>query len=179
MLMNNVNKKSQDVENKYENLYQVLVQEVSTYNKLSELMLKKQKSIISGDITALQDLTAKEQSVVREANAFSNTRHFLLKEILVKLGRNSSNASLSHLLELTGHSRDNQWLLIKDRLYETVDKIRKINFENQELLKTSLTFVKEMVKVFFPADNTFNNTYSEDGKVRNQNKIKKVLDCQI
>jgi len=164
---------------KFDDLYQVLLQESSAYDSLTGLLEKKQKAIIVGDIDAIQDLTAKEQSVIKQANAFSTTRLFVLKELQAKLNKKSGNVSLSNLLEISGKSEETQWIGIKQKLNNAVENIRKLNFENQELLKTSLAFVKEMVKVFFQNKEVGNGTYSEKGKVIPDSKSQKVLDCQI
>ncbi len=174
-----MNDKKKNYQVKFDDLYQVLIQESVVYEKLIKIMGQKQKSIIEGNITALQDYTAKEQAIIREANTFSNTRLFILKEILSKLNTNIKNASLSNLLEISGKSREKHWQNIQHKLNNAIDKIRIINYENQELIKTSLTFVKEMVKVFFPKVAHANGTYTEKGKVLSENKSQQVFNCQI
>lgn len=177
--MSDVNSMAKNYQVKFDDLYQVLIQESTVYEKLIKLMEQKQRSIIEGNITALQDYTAKEQAIIREANTFSNTRLFILKEILAKLNKNTNNASLTNLLELSGKSKEKHWQNIKQKLNNAIDKIRVLNFENQELLKTSLAFVKEMVKVFFPKDEYANGTYTSKGKVVPENKTQQVLNCHI
>jgi len=161
------------------NLYQLLIQESALFDNLITLLEKKQESIIKGKIDDLQDYTAKEQLIVRQADAFSDTRQYLVQKILNDSNNKEQMISLSNFLEMTDRSKDKKWTTIKNKLDSAVQKIRKINFENHELLQTSLAFVKEMVRVFLPKDKNSNNTYSKDGKIPDAEKRQEVLNCQI
>lgn len=171
--LNNNNKQNLD------NLYQILVQESALCDNLISLLEKKQESIIKGQIEELQDYTAKEQSIVRQANAFSDTRQYLVKKILDDSDNKEKIISLSNFLQMTNRTKEKKWSSIKDKLDAAVQKIRKINFENHELLQTSIAFVKEMIRVFLPKDKDSNQTYSKNGKMTDAEKRQQVLNCQI
>jgi len=162
----------------FDDLYDVLLKESSAYENLKELLEKKQKSIIIGDVSQIQDLTAKENVVIKQANAFSNNRVFILRKILAKFDKNSKSISLSNLLEISGKSNELKWRTIKNKMNQVIDAIKRLNFENQQLLKTSLALVKDMVKVFFPVEKNNLRTYSIQGKVIQDSKTK-VLDYQV
>lgn len=162
-----------------DNLYQLLIQESALYDNLVTLLESKQKSIIKGNVENLQDYTAKEQALVRQATAYSDSRQYLVKKLLNDSENNDKLISLSNFLQMTNRSNDSQWSNIKNKLDLAVQKVKKINFENHELLQTSLAFVKEMVRVFIPKDKNLNSTYSKDGKINGAEKRQEVLNCQI
>ncbi len=161
------------------NLYQLLIQESALLDTLIVLMENKQKSIVKGNVEDLKEYTAKEQLIVRQANAFSDTRQYLVQKILNNSNNKDRVISLSNFIELTNRSSDKQWSGIRNKLDSAVQKVRKINFENNELLQTSIAFVKEMVRVFLPIDKNLAGTYSKDGKLPESNKRQEVLNCQI
>lgn len=161
------------------NLYQILIKESALLDNLIVLLEKKQKSIIKGNIEGLKEYTAKEQLVVRQANAYSDTRQYLVQKILNDSDKKDRMVSLSNFIELTNRSADKQWTGIRDKLDRAIQKIKRINFENHELLQTSLAFVKEMVRVFIPKEKDSAGTYSKEGRVSESEKRQKVLNCQI
>lgn len=162
-----------------DNLYQILVQESALCDNLISLLEKKQDSIIKGKIEELQNYTAKEQSIVRQANAFSDTRQYLVQKILNDSDSKDKMISLSNFLQMTNRSKDKQWNSIKNNLDIAIQKIKRINFENHELLQTSMAFVKEMIRVFLPKDKNSNETYSKSGKMTDTEKRQQVLNYQI
>ena len=161
------------------NLYDILVQESALLDNLLDLLEKKQKSIVDGKVEELKDFTAREQLIIRQANAYSDTRQYLVKKILDDGQNKDKIISLSQFLELTNKKEDKKWNGIRHKLDNAIQKVKRINFENHELLQVSMAFVKETIRVFIPRNKDAANTYSKDGKISDSTKRQEVLNCQI
>ncbi len=170
----------QNPEQGYETLFQVLLQEAALYEQLIEKLVLKQQAIINGNITRLNELTASEQSIVQKAQALSTLRSSIMQKIFNTWGVNIKDASLSEMLQYSGKSTNPEWLKLTQKLKLGIQQVNRLNRENQQLINSSLQFVRDLVKLIFPADEVPKNTYNKDGDLSgNEKTTKKVLDFQV
>ncbi len=161
-----------------ERIYSLVSQEIALYEQLIDTARQKQTAILSNDRTLLQELTATEQMQANRALNMIETRQLLLREIFKNLEL-EVETTLSNLLQFTGKSIDPDWIRAYRRLTEKVKELTRLNFENQQLLRTSLFYLREVVSVLFPGDKNRLNVYDKNGSMNGRKQESKVLNYQV
>jgi len=127
-----------------ENLIDVLTKECSEYEELLELSQKKTPIIIRGDLEQLQQITDEEQVVVSRIGNLEKKRVEVTADIANVLNRDVTILKLSNLIEMFSARPEEQKILseIHDRLQQAVNNLKKINEQNEQLIKNALEMVE-------------------------------------
>ena len=127
-----------------EELLDTLEKEHVEYETLLELSERKTPIIIKGNITALEKITDEEQIVVNRISHLDSRRETVTKDIANVINKDVETLKLSTLIELLASQPNEQRRLseIHDRLQKTVGMIRRLNEQNQELIRHSLEMVE-------------------------------------
>ena len=126
-----------------ENLIDVLTKECSEYEELLELSQKKTPIIVKGDLEQLQQITDEEQVVVSRIGNLEKKRIEVTADIANVLNRDVTILKLSNLIEMFSTRPEEQRILseIHDRLQQAVKNLKKINEQNEQLIKNALEMV--------------------------------------
>ena len=126
-----------------ENLIDVLTKECSEYEELLELSQKKTPIIVKGDLEQLQKITDEEQVVVSRISNLEKKRIEVTADIANVLNRDVTILKLSNLIEMFSTRPEEQRILseIHDRLQQAVKNLKKINEQNEQLIKNALEMV--------------------------------------
>ncbi len=127
-----------------EDLIDALHQECDLYEALMELSGKKTTVIVAGDLDELSRITDEEQECVSEIVAQDKRRSALMKDIASVLNRDVESLRLIDLVDiLEKRPKEQKRLAVeRDRLKRITDQVRRVNGQNQELLKSSLEMVE-------------------------------------
>lgn len=127
-----------------ENLIDVLTKECSEYEELLELSQKKTPIIIKGDLEQLQQITDEEQVVVSRISNLEKKRIEVTADIANVLNRDVTILKLSNLIEMFSARPEEQKILseIHDRLQQAVNNLKRINEQNEQLIKNALEMVE-------------------------------------
>lgn len=143
-------------------VFRNLVEEVSIYESLAESALNKQKAIIKNDVPALKRYSDMEQTFVKKGNSLTDNR----LKLIHAAQHDKKNNSLSVFINKNGLFADREWSNLENRLNTALNKIKRLNIENAMLLKTSLGFTQNMIKMFYPKERNATSTYTREGKTR-------------
>ncbi|MCB0281073.1 MAG: flagellar protein FlgN [Calditrichae bacterium] len=143
-------------------VFRNLVEEVSVYESLAESALNKQKAIIKNDVPALKRYSDMEQTFVKKGNSLTDNRLRLIHTS----PHDKKNNSLSVFISKNGLFADREWSNLENRLNTALNTVKRLNIENAMLLKTSLGFTQNMIKMFYPKDKKMTSTYTREGKTR-------------
>ena len=127
-----------------ETLVDVLDREGSLYEKLLGLSSRKTTIIIKGDLKALAEITDEEQCIIGDIQAAEKQRQTAMTDIANVLNMDVNSLKLTDLIQvLEKRPADQKKLAVqRDRLVAVADNVRRVNGQNQELLKSSIEMVQ-------------------------------------
>ncbi len=133
-----------------DNLVEVLEQENTQYEKLTELALTKKEAIIKADIKLLEEVTGQEQEVTSLLRNLDIRRDAVLKDMADVLGKNFDEMTVTRLIGYLDQQPEEQKRLsiIREKILETGEKMHKANKRNEELLKQALEMVEFDLTLF-------------------------------
>ena len=127
-----------------ETLVDVLDRECSLYEKLLGLSSQKTTIIVKGDLKALAEITDEEQYIIGDIQGLEKERTTAMKDIANVLNMDVNSLKLTDLIQiLEKRPVDQKNLAVqRDRIVTVADNVRRVNGQNQELLKSSLEMVQ-------------------------------------
>ena len=127
-----------------ENLVQVLSDECTMYEQLLGLSSRKTAIIVSGNLKALAEITDEEQCVIGKIASLDKKREVAMENIASVLNTDVDSLKLTDLIGILEKRPEDQKSLAvqRDRLVNVAGNVRRVNSQNQELLKSSLEMVK-------------------------------------
>ena len=127
-----------------ETLVDVLDRECSLYEKLLGLSSQKTTIIVKGDLKALAEITDEEQYIIGDIQGLEKERTTAMKDIANVLNMDVNSLKLTDLIQvLEKRPADQRNLAVqRDRLVAVADNVRRVNGQNQELLKSSIEMVQ-------------------------------------
>ena len=127
-----------------ETLVNVLDREGSLYEKLLGLSSRKTTIIIKGDLKALAEITDEEQCIISDIQSAEKERQTAMTDIANVLNMDVNSLKLTDLIQvLEKRPADQRNLAVqRDRLVAVADNVRRVNGQNQELLKSSIEMVQ-------------------------------------
>ena len=127
-----------------ETLIDVLDKECTMYEKLLGLSGRKTTIIIQGDLKALAEITDEEQCIINDIQALEKQRVTAMTDIANVLNMDVDSLKLTDLIGVLEKRPVDQKNLAKqrDRLVSVADNVRRVNGQNQELLKSSIEMVE-------------------------------------
>ena len=127
-----------------ENLVDVLDKECTLYEKLLGLSSRKTTIIIQGDLKALAEITDEEQYIISDIQGMEKQRVTAMTDIANVLNMDVNSLKLTDLIQVLEKRPTDQKNLAfqRDRLVSVADNVRRVNGQNQELLKSSIEMVQ-------------------------------------
>ena len=125
-------------------LIDILEQECNIYNELLPLALEKTQVIVRNDLTALQQITEREQSSVDRVNFLEHKRDHVMVNIKSVLNRRAGEFTLKTLIELLNKQPKEQRVLsnLYDNLRRTIYRLADVNEHNKALIQQSLEMIE-------------------------------------
>jgi len=141
-------------------LMEVMLEEIAAYDYLAEVLLEKQKAIVANQMEAIEHHSSTEKMIVRKANQLTETRRQLMSSVI------NPGEEPGSLLTLRQHfpAQAGFWERMQTRTERTVSRIMRINNENRQLLEASVSFVRDMIHLFYPRQKAESAIYSPQGQ---------------
>lgn len=133
-----------------DDLIDVLTGENEEYGKLAVLSKEKKQVIINADVPALEKIVDKEQDVASTIQNLDNRRRKVMHDMAVVLNKPEDDFTLTTIIDMLGSQPKERERLqnVKDQLKTTLEEVRKINEQNQILLKQALDMVEFDLTLF-------------------------------
>ena len=127
-----------------ENLVDVLDKECTMYEKLLGLSSRKTSIIVKGDLKALAEITDEEQYVISDIQGLEKQRVTAMTDIANVLNMDVNSLKLTDLIKVLERRPTDQknLALQRDKLVSVAGNVRRVNGQNQELLKSSIEMVQ-------------------------------------
>lgn len=158
-------------------LFQLLLEEIHAYSYMAETVKQKQEAIIQNKLTEMENLTGVERLLVKKVELMIQARENYLKELL---GNSESEKplQLSNFIETLPAEEQARWRSLQQRISRTVDKIRRINLENHQLVQSSLNYVRGVIDMLYAMDEEA-VLYSSNGQEQKAPLSKQVVNYNV
>lgn len=161
-----------------EKLYMVLLDEIHTYQNLADTLKQKQEAIIHRQIEELENLNGVEHLLMNKVQVLLQTReHYLQKVAGKEMGE--SFPQLNEFIKGLDKEEQPRWQSLEESIHQTVGKIHRINFENQQLIRASLTYIHGLVDVLYPKEVSAGKVNAAMGNENTQVAIKSFQNVNI
>ena len=127
-----------------EELVMILSKEEEIYKELLPVVEEKTQIIIRNDLTALSEITEKEQLVIEQVTSLEHKRDEVIVNMGVVLNRNPATLTLKKIISLLEKQPDEQKKLaeLHDSLTGILKRLSDINVRNQSLIEQSLEMIE-------------------------------------
>lgn len=159
-------------------LYMVLIEEIHAYQYLADTVKEKQKVIIKNQIEELENLTGIERLLVKKVEVLLKTREEYLRKAALERSAKPS-VRLRDFIGLLDENEQPRWKSLEERIHRTVEKIRRINLENQQLIRSSLNFINGLVEMLYPQEEGARNLYTAHGEANTKAAVKSLVNVNI
>ncbi|MHB2155665.1 flagellar protein FlgN [Calditrichota bacterium GD2] len=132
-------------------LFQLLLEEIHAYSYLAETVKQKQEAIIKNNLQTMENLSGVERLLVKKVELMLQTREKYLNELLSNSGSDLP-LQLNSYIEQLPLEEQARWRSLQQRISRTVDKIRRLNRENQQLVQSSLNYVRGVIEMLYAMD---------------------------
>lgn len=123
-----------------EELVNVLDAEKKIYTMLVGYEERKKDVLIAADVTALEEITTKEQLAGDDLIAYSNQQIQILKDIATVLGRTDEKMTVTRLISLLDTQPKVQMQLTeaRDSLLEAANRMKSLSEQNAVLIRQAI-----------------------------------------
>ena len=123
-----------------EELVNVLDAEKKIYTTLVGYEERKKDVLIAADVTALEEITTKEQLAGDDLIAYSNQQIQILKDIATVLGRTDGKMTVTRLISLLDTQPKVQMQLTeaRDSLLEAANRMKILSEQNAVLIRQAI-----------------------------------------
>lgn len=161
-LSNKLKKEGTVLASLIEDLTSTLNEEDKIYKKLIPIEEEKTQIIIENNLQALSEVTKKEQEFIAMINQLEKKREEIVKNIGVVLNRDSSNLTISAIIEmLEGQDEQVNLASVYDKLSNTLTNMVSINNRNKILIEQSLDMIEFNMNFYQSVQNINNNNYDK------------------
>lgn len=127
-----------------EELIDTLGQEADIYKELITIAENKTQVIVSNDLNALQEITAKEQLLVDKVNVLDKKREEIINNIGIVVSKNPNSINIRTVIKMMDNQPNEKKRLceIHDKLKNTLRRLVEINNHNKSLIQQSLEMIE-------------------------------------
>lgn len=141
-------------------LVEVLGHEAELLEALYEVLKRQQDGLVESDIKMISDNVSRQIDILKEIESIEMERNNILSAIGKEVG---AGIGLESLIESAPDYISRRLASLREGLREVVSQIRKVNEQNQLLIRQSLSYVQTMLKEIAGEDDACG--YGADGKV--------------
>ncbi len=161
----------------FNELIDVLDQEIDIYNDIFKISRDKTGIIVEGNVDELEKIVQEEQKLVVKVAQMENQRNIILYKISRALAMKADELTLSTLIDNTeGPIRDK----LKDRqqgLQKLINELMECNNINSKLIRNSLDYIDFSINLIAASESQDNN-YGMDAE-KSSVKSKSKFDLKV
>lgn len=124
-----------------DNLIKVLDYENRLYRQLFSIAESKSDIIINGEIESLQATIADEQRLAADLNKLTEAREQIVGQIGKKTGKAVKDVIVTDIISELPEEQAKKLSAVKDKLKDTISKLKAQNALNKKLLQNALDYV--------------------------------------
>lgn len=171
------NLKPSSKESTKDKLFQLLLEEIHAYSYMVETVKQKQEAIIHNKLKEMENLTGVERLLVKKVEQMLESREKYLRKLLGN-AESDQPLQLNSFIEALPVEEQARWRSLQQRISRTVDKIRRINLENHQLVQSSLNYVRGVIDMLYAMDEEA-VLYSRNGQEQKTPLKKQVVNYNV
>ncbi|MCY9528651.1 MULTISPECIES: flagellar protein FlgN [Paenibacillus] len=142
------------------------------HKQLLDIAEEKKQVIIKNDVEGLSQLMTKESRLLKQVAEVDEDRQQATQQFILEKGiRSQLNLTVTEIARLVFQAEERVELLrSKEELTRTIEKLKKVNLQNQQLIQQSLEFVDFSLNMFLGAedDGFYQRPDQQHGSSRNK-----------
>ncbi len=158
-------------------LFQLLLEEIHAYSYLADTVKQKQEALIKNELKNLENLTGIERLLIKKVELMIRNRSKLLNKLLNNRSHDST-VQLNTFIEQLPLEEQSRWRRLQQRMIRTVEKIRRLNFENHQLVQSSLNYIKGVIEMLYALDEE-SVLYNSNGQEKKTALPKQVVNYNV
>jgi|YNPBryunderm2012_1023409.scaffolds.fasta_scaffold00793_2 hypothetical protein len=135
------------VEDRLDFLYNLFEKELQLQSKLLDYAREKKRCLLGNDMEKLSEILEEEGEIVFQAKETEAKIKRSWKEIVLQMGLEGEELSVSRLAVLAGEGRGERFLLIQQRLRDTLTELRRVNEENAIIIRDTLNYIEVLFSI--------------------------------
>lgn len=156
-------------------LSEIMEKQKKIYEALYKLSKQKQEELISGSIDILEKITKQEELLIHRVGSLETERYSCVCQLNDKYGL-SADSSLSEMLAVIPKEAGNRLECLMVDMSSLLNKMDKVNKENQSLIKHSLQYVNFTIDTFSRVNDHI--TYGHEHDIK-QEGLRSILDKRV
>ena len=142
------------------------------HKQLLDIAEEKKQVIIKNDVDGLSQLMTKESRLLKQVAEADEERLQAAQEFILEKGiRSQLNLTVTEIARLVFQAEERVELIrYKEELTQTIEKLKRVNLQNQQLIQQSLEFVDFSLNMFLGAedDGFYQHPDQQHGPSRNK-----------
>ena len=144
----------------YHTLDEILVQKISLYNDLIEVMKEEWTSISEYSREKLEDALERKSLLLAKVHELNHKREDIVQKFAKLLGNSQSEVTLKTIIGL----KDNPWrsrmTACREKIREQIQTINEMNSKNKQLINRSSLAMKKSISWLYELDMAYTPYYS-------------------
>ena len=129
----------------YNTLDEVLVQKISLYDELIDVMREEWTCISKYSRIKLEEALERKSLLLAKVHELNHKREEIVQTFAKEMGRLQSEVTLKTIIGLKANPWGSRMTACREKIREQIQTINKINLENKQLItRSSLTMKKSM-----------------------------------
>lgn len=128
-------------------LIDVLDAQIECYEGLNTLAKYKEQAVVEKNMELLQEVTHTEEQFIGRLSILDKKREVLMKDVSIVTGMNYNDTTITSIAKKLGDKNEAsiKLIILRDKIKEELDKLKKQSEFNKELINQSLELVDFMV----------------------------------
>ncbi len=145
----------------FDELLQVLRQEMGCYRQLLDLLHREKGLLVKGDLEGLTELLKRKETLGLEVKVLEEARLGLLQKVGAALGLEERDLTCSKLAQLAPPFYAFRYGALLGEFRELIGQVADLNKQNGVLLEGALQWTRNLLHLFTTV--AWGPTYREDG----------------
>lgn len=144
----------------YHTLDEILVQKISLYDDLIEVMKEEWSSISEYSREKLEDALQRKSLLLAKAHELNHKREEIVQSFAKDLGHSPSEVTLKTIIELKDNPWRNRMTACREKIREQIQTINEMNSKNKQLISRSSLAMKKSMSWLYELDMAYTPYYS-------------------
>ena len=146
--------------NAYLALDEILVQKISLYGEIIEVMNEEWQSISEYSRERLEKALERKESLLVKVHELNQKREEMVQRFAQQLGKFPSEVTLKTIIEIQGNLLGKQMAAHREKIREQIEMINEKNLSNKQLINRSSLAMKQSMSWLYEVDTNYTPYYS-------------------
>jgi flagellar biosynthesis/type III secretory pathway chaperone len=144
----------------FQKLDEVLVQKISLYDELIDVMKEECSSISEYSRKKLEDALERKSLLLAEVHALNHKREEIVQSFAQKMERSQTDVTLKTIIGLKDNPWGSRMAACRKKIRDQINTINKMNSDNKQLINRSSLAMKKSMSWLYELDMAYTPYYS-------------------